>query len=148
MAAPLRRVLAFLAVAGLASCSAVYRNHGYVPPPQDLSLLEVGISDRDDVTETIGQPTSMGVLDDRGWYYVQSRFRRYGLGAPEEIDREVVAISFNEAGTISNIESFGLEDGRIVTLSRRVTDDNVQGIGFFRQFFGNVGNLNASELLD
>ena len=32
------------------------------------------------------------------------------------IDREVVAISFNPGGVVTNIERFGLEDGRVWTL--------------------------------
>ena len=35
-------------------------------------------------------------------------------------ERQVVAISFNESGTVTNVERFGLERGQIVVLSRRV----------------------------
>ncbi|SHI37963.1 Beta-barrel assembly machine subunit BamE [Palleronia salina] len=148
MAAALRRGIALGLVLALAACTAVYRNHGYVPTDQDLAQLDVGVSTQEDVTQTIGRPTSMGVLDDSGWYYVQSRFRNYGWRAPEEIDREVVAVSFNSGGTVSNIERYGLEDGRVVRLSRRVTEANVQGVGFLRQLFGNLGNFNAADFFE
>ncbi|SEM82243.1 outer membrane protein assembly factor BamE [Palleronia pelagia] len=148
MAAALRRGIALGLVLALAACTAVYRNHGYVPTDQDLAQLDVGVSTQADVTQAIGRPTSMGVLDDSGWYYVQSRFRNFGWRAPEEIDREVVAVSFNSGGTVSNIERYGLEDGRVVRLSRRVTEANVQGVGFLRQLFGNLGNFNAADFFE
>ncbi|KPQ14077.1 MAG: hypothetical protein HLUCCO18_16175, partial [Rhodobacteraceae bacterium HLUCCO18] len=46
----------------------------------------------------------------------------------------------------SNVERFGLEDGNVVALSRRVTDSNVQGIGFLRQLLGNLGRINLDDL--
>ena len=57
-------------------------------------------------------------------------------------------MSFAENGQVTNIERFGLEDGRVVALNRRVTDSNTQGVGFLRQLFSNVGNLNPGSFLD
>ena len=81
------------------------------------------------------------MLTGSSWYYVGSRWESYGLNPPREIDRQVVAISFDDAGTVTNVERFGLERGRIVTLSRRVTDSGVQGSGLLRQLMGNVGRF-------
>lgn len=148
MSTALRPIALALILAVLSACAPIIENHGYVPPDDQLALLQVGVSTKEDVTREVGRPTSLGVLDSDGWYYVQSEFRRFGLRAPREVDREVVAISFNDAGTISNVERFGLEQGRVVALSRRVTDDNVQGIGFLRQLFSNLGNFNAADFLD
>ena len=60
----------------------------------------------------------------------------------------MVAISFSEAGNVTNIERFGLERGRVVALSRRVTESNIKGIGFLRQLFGSIGRLRADQLVD
>jgi len=53
----------------------------------------------------------------------------------------VLAISFDQNGVLSNIESFGLEDGQVVTLSRRVTDSSVTNQNFLRQLLGNIGRI-------
>jgi hypothetical protein len=63
----------------------------------------------------------------------------------QEVERQVLAISFNEDDTIANIETFGLEDGRIVPLTRRVTDNSVVKTGFLRQLLNNIGALNPSD---
>ncbi|NCO21116.1 MAG: outer membrane protein assembly factor BamE [Rhodobacterales bacterium] len=139
--------LALCLVGAMAACTAVYRNHGYVPADDELSALAVGVDTRETVAAAVGRPTSVGVLDGGGWYYVQSRFRTFAYRAPEEIERQVLAISFDEAGLVENIERFGLQDGRVVTLSRRVTDSNIKGVGFLRQLFGNFGNLDAGSFL-
>ncbi len=82
-----------------------------------------------------------------GWYYVKSKFRAYGFRERKEIDREVVAISFDQRGVVSNIERFGLANGRVIAISRRVTDSNIKGISFLRQLFGSFGNFTAEQLL-
>ncbi|MFO1176601.1 MAG: outer membrane protein assembly factor BamE [Paracoccaceae bacterium] len=135
--------------AGLAvtGCSPIYSNHGYVPREEDLKKIEVGRSTTEDVTLIAGRPTAIGVLAGSSWYYVGSRFRQMGIRAPKEIDRQVVAVSFDEKGTVKNVERFGLKDGRVIALSRRVTESNVKGLGFLRQLLGNLGNPSAAQLL-
>lgn len=145
-----RRAIALaLAVplAAAAGCTRMYRNHGHVPTDDELAAVVVGQTRRDELEFLIGRPGSQGVLTGSSWYYVGSRWERYGLNEPREVDRQVVAISFDEAGTVTNVERFGLERGRVVALSRRVTDTGVQGSGVLRQILGNVGRINPGNVL-
>lgn len=137
-----------LALLGLAACAPVYRNHGYVPPQSDLALVQVGQTTIDDLPELIGRPSAQGLLTGSGWYYVGSRWRDYGAFPSAEVDRRVVAISFAPNGTVSNVETFGLERGRVVPLSRRVTEGSVTEISIVRQILGNLGNFQASDFID
>nr|WP_240453866.1 outer membrane protein assembly factor BamE [Chachezhania antarctica] len=132
---------------GTAGCVARYQNHGYVPTDEDLAEITVGADTRDSVTEAVGPPVSTGLLDDGSFYYVQSQFRYYGALAPKLVSRQVLAISFDSRGVVSNIERFSLEDGRVVPLSRRVTSSGVTDNGFIRQLLGNLGNFDPSSAL-
>lgn len=129
------------------ACAAVYRNHGYVPAEDELAQVVVGKDTRETVAQKIGRPSAQGLLNDVGWFYVQSRFKHLGPKEPEEIDRQVLAITFTEGGTVENIARYGLEDGRVVEISRRVTETNIKGISFIRQLMGNIGRVSAGELL-
>ena len=131
---------------GIAACSATFTNHGYVPPEEDLALVAVGAS-RDEVIELVGRPGSAGVIRDEAWFYTQYRVRNYTYNAPEVIERDIVAISFTDAGRVSNIERFGLEDGQIVQLSRRVTEASVRDSGFLRQILSNFGRINIADAI-
>lgn len=143
-----RRGAVALLVVLLAACTALYQNHGYVPRDADLEQVVVGESTREDVAKAVGRPSSTGLLTGGAWYYVGSRFRHFGPREPQEIDRQVVAISFDEGGTVENVERFGLEKGQVVVLSRRVTDSNIEGLSFLRQLLGNIGNISAGQLLN
>lgn len=130
-----------------AACTAIYRNHGYVPAEDELATVVVGKDTRETVAQKIGRPTAQGLLNDVGWFYVQSRFKHYGPKEPQEIDRQVVAVTFTEAGVVDGVGRYGLEDGRVIDISRRVTDSNIKGISFIRQLLGSIGRVRADDLL-
>jgi outer membrane protein assembly factor BamE (lipoprotein component of BamABCDE complex) len=142
-----RRCLMLALVASVAACSPVYRNHGYVPSEAELALVEVGVDTRDTVGEKIGRPATSALLNDEGWFYVQSRYKHLGPREPQEIDRQVLVVTFSEAGVVENIGRYGLEDGKVVEISRRVTETNVKGLGLIQQLLSNFGRLSAGQLL-
>ena len=141
------RGIAVLAVLVSVACTPMMRNHGFVPEAEDLSRIQIGVDTSESVRSLIGPPTAEGVLSDSGYYYVASKFRHFGALAPEEISRELVAITFTPTGVVENIERFGLEDGRVIVLSRRVTDSAVRDTTFIRQLLGAVGRVNAGDIL-
>jgi outer membrane protein assembly factor BamE (lipoprotein component of BamABCDE complex) len=129
---------------GLAACSATYDNHGYVPPATDLAEISVGDT-REDVAAQVGRPSAAGVMRDEAWFYTAYRIRNYTYRAPEVIERDIVAISFDSGGRVENVERFGLEDGQVIQLSRRVTETTVQNQGFFQQLLSNFGRIGFAE---
>ncbi|MEM9968566.1 MAG: outer membrane protein assembly factor BamE [Pseudomonadota bacterium] len=126
---------------GAAGCVPQFRNYGYIPSETELQEIEVGRDNRQSVAEKVGIPTSAGMLNDSGYYYVRARTRTVGPLAPREIERQVVAISFASSGVVQNVERFGLERGQVVTLSRRVTASSVSNQTFLRQLLGNIGRF-------
>jgi len=139
------RAMAYLMVAilslGLAACSPTFRNHGYIPPEEDLQELVIGIDTRSSVEDVVGPPTAGGVLEGGDYYYVRSTVRTIGPRRPQVVDRQVLAISFDGNDVLDNIERFGLEDGRVVALSRRVTDSDITNVTFIRQLLGGIGQV-------
>jgi outer membrane protein assembly factor BamE (lipoprotein component of BamABCDE complex) len=136
-----------LAAGVLLACSPQIRSHGYVPNEDSLSSIVVGKDNRESIFATLGSPTSAALMRDDGWYYIASRVKHETYHAPEEIDRQIVAISFDQRGIVSNIERYGLQDGQVVVLTRRITDNPIKGPGFIQQLIGSLGNFNLSDAL-
>lgn len=143
-----RALVASALVLVIAACSSLYRNHGYVPNDEDLAALEVGKDTRETAAPKVGRPSASGLLNDTGWFYVQSRWEYRGALPPKELDRQVVVLTFSESGVLENVERFGMERGQIVPLSRRVTETNVKGMGVLRQIFSNFGRIGAAQLVN
>jgi outer membrane protein assembly factor BamE (lipoprotein component of BamABCDE complex) len=138
--------LAGLALVALGACAAQIRQHGYVPDEADLQQIVPGVDTRATVEDLVGVPTSSGVLNDSGFYYIQSQVRHFGWKRPQVTNREVVAVTFDGAGVVQNITTYGLEDGNVVALNRRVTKSGDGEISFIRKLFGNIGGLSLSGL--
>lgn len=141
------RGLVAIALLAVTACAPTFRNHGYIPPQEELDEIVIGLDTRASVEDVIGTPSSAGVRNQDGFFYVRSRVRTFGPRRPREVERQVVAISFDESDVVQNIERFGLEDGRVVALERRVTDNGIQNLGFLRQLLGNIGNFDPGDFI-
>ncbi len=142
-----RRIALFLTLSFVIACTPFIKNHGYIPPEEDLARIVVGQDTRTSVQTLVGPPTSGGILNSSGFYYVGSKFRTIGGFEPKEIAREIVAISFDSSDVVTNIERFGLEDGQVVALSRRVTETGIADTTFLSQLFGSIGRFDAGSFV-
>lgn len=133
-------------VVGVA-CTPIYEDHGYVPLDRELQQIQVGVDTRDTVKEKVGDPSTGGLVEGGDYYWVRSRLRTIGPRKPEVIEREIVAVSFDNGGRVANVERFGLKDGRPVTLSRRVTSSSTANKSFLRQLLGNLGRFSAADFI-
>ena len=140
-------VFILVASLALAGCSPTYRNHGYIPSDEDLQELAIGIDTRASVEDLVGPPSSGGLLEGGDYYYVRSRTKTFGIRAAKETERQVLVVSFDAAGVLQNVEQFGLEAGRVVRLSRRVTSSAVGNVSLIRQLLGNIGQFDAADAL-
>ncbi|UWR23811.1 outer membrane protein assembly factor BamE [Sulfitobacter sp. S190] len=139
-------IVATAAAVALSACAPTIKNHGYIPPSEDLDLITVGVDTRASVEETVGAPSTAGVVNNSGFYYVRSQRSTLGFLPTRETEREVLAISFDTDGVVTNIERFGLERGQVVPISRRVTDAGVENKTFLRQLLGNLSRFSPAGL--
>lgn len=139
-------VIAALALVLVSACQPIVRNHGFVPRDEELAKINVGVDTRESVAETIGVPGAGGVIDGGAYYYVRSRWETWAWQAPKEAERQVVAITFDKNGKVSNVGRYGLDHGRVVVLSSRVTATSIHNVSFIRQLLGNLGRFRAENL--
>ena len=134
-------------VAGLlvSGCVPKIDVHGYVPIASEVASVGVGDT-QESVYARLGEPTSRGLPGSNAWYYISSTMRRVAFLAPKEIDRQIVAITFN--GTrVAAVDRYGLKDGRVVDINRNITVTDGRKLTFFEQFLGNVGNFSAESFI-
>jgi outer membrane protein assembly factor BamE (lipoprotein component of BamABCDE complex) len=143
----LRRTATGLMLGGLtlAACAPTVQVHGYVPSAADVAQITPGVDDFASVEETLGRPSSSGLLRDSSWYYVQSTFQNFTYNPPRVIDRTVLAVEFDDNGVVTGIARYGLEDGRIVNLTTRTTETGGRQLGVLEQLFGNILNIDAEQ---
>jgi outer membrane protein assembly factor BamE (lipoprotein component of BamABCDE complex) len=128
-------------------CAPIERYHGFVPPEAEIAALEIGVSTKEEVIALFGEPIADRALQNNTIYYAASKFEQFGPFTPQEVDRQVLAVSFDSADRVRNVSRYTLEDGRVVTLDRRVTDDGIADVSFLGQLLGSLGRFDAGTIL-
>ena len=131
----------------LTSCSPVIKLHGYAPVDEELAEIRPGQDTRGSVRRKIGRPGGTGIFTDEGWFYVSSKVEHFTFYEPEVIDRKVVAVLFDERDFVRSVNSYGLEDGKIIDLETNVTPTFGRELTILEQAFGNLGVV-TEDLID
>lgn len=140
--------LTILSLGGVA-CSPIVHHQGYAPRAAELHSIQVGVDSRESVVRTLGRPSTIGSFDSNNWYYISMKAQTYAFYKPEVVEQTVVTISFNEAGTVSEVGRYGLEDGRVIDLVTKTTPTSGRKLTILQQIFQNLGKFNkGANLLD
>jgi len=137
-----------LVMATFPACGGQYRNHGYMPLAEDVDALIVGVDTRDSIIEVMGVPTTGGVLTEEAMYYVRSRVHHKGYVKPNEIQRDVLVLSFDKNQILRNVERFGIEKGKLIRLEHRVTEAPGGDRSVLQQIIGSIGGFNPNSIVN
>ena len=144
----LRKSVLIVGFAALvAGCAQIDRFQGFTPPAAEIATLQVGATSKEEVITLFGPPISERALENNTIYYASSQFRYFGPFAPRIIDRQILAIDFDAADRVRNIARYTMEDGQIIVLDRRVTEDGINDVTFLSQLFASFGRLDAGAFL-
>lgn len=147
-AAIFRRAVCLAAALGAAGCAPTYANHGFAPQIAELDALTAGADTRGSVLRKLGRPSSTSTFDSDVWYYVASRTEKFAFYQPKVVDRTVAVVRFDEFGVVTQVDRYGLEDGRIVSLVTSTTPTFGRELSVLQQIFSNVGKVDASQVLN
>lgn len=140
----LHKLTALLIVAWmLAACVSTESARGYVLNEEALAGLSVGQSDRRDVLQALGSPSSASDFEGERWHYVSQLEERTSVLSPDLIDQNIVTVEFNDGGVVSAIKRRNADDAREVDISDRTTPTRGHSVGVLEQLLGNFGRFNA-----
>ena len=137
---------AFAALVLATACEPIRRTHGYAPRPGELAEIKVGADGKADVAGKIGRPTTVGAFDNDEWYYITRSTESRAFLEPRVVSQEVVVVAFSDAGVAESVDSYGLEDGRVVNLVTKTTPTRGKRLTFLQQLLGNVGRFTGNDV--
>lgn len=136
---------AAISTLAVSACNPVLRSHGYVPPTNQERDIEVGDA-QSTVVEQMGNPSTRAMFDENIWYYISSTREELAFLTPKTRSRSITAISFDESGTVTEIDEYDLKDGRQFALVSRETPTRGRELTILEQLFGNLGRLPVQQL--
>lgn len=135
------RNLFFMCTALLCSaCSSdLFLDHnGNMPDSEKIAQIRNGQT-KAEINDILGAPSLTTGLSDDHWIYMSSTVKRVAFMRPQEIDRKVLAITFDD-NKVSKIETRTLADANNISIDKDVTESAERKQGFFRKYFGGVGS--------
>ncbi|XSG82530.1 MAG: outer membrane protein assembly factor BamE [Methyloligella sp. ZOD6] len=123
----------------LAGCgsAATIDHHGHVFTDVDTSLVRPGMT-KEDVELTLGSPDTKGTIDGDSYYYISSTQKQVAFLKPWEIDRQVIAVYFNNNERVRDVAHYGMKDGIIVDFADDESPARGKDMSMVEQLFGNV----------
>ena len=141
----IRKVTAGVALAAaLAGCSSIKEHRGHLADNLLYNGIRAGVDNQRSVEGTLGRPTFTSQFGQPTWYYVSSTSGQRPFGRPKIEDQSVLAIRFDAAGNVAEVDRSGIE--RVVYLSPDSDETPTLGRerGFLEDLFGNIGAVGAA----
>jgi outer membrane protein assembly factor BamE (lipoprotein component of BamABCDE complex) len=132
--------IALASLVTLSGCSQTVTKHGQLFKPTDLQAVQPGMS-QDQVRGALGTPATTAVIGDgHAFYYISSTDTQSSFFLPTEQDRQVVAVYFNQGGTVDSVANYGLKDGKVFDfVSRKTPAPGGKDEGILKGLFRNLG---------
>ena len=139
------RVLVAATVAlAVAACSANIAHRGYLEKPGAFGQVHEGMA-KSEVEGILGSPSTTASINYQGdsYYYISSTTEQKAFLNPKEVDRQVIAIRFDQNDQVASLGQYGLEDGKIIDINTRTTPTRGRELTMIQQIFGNIGKPGA-----
>ena len=135
-------ILNLFMILGLTACSNdTFVSHcGNMPAEEHIAQIQKGQT-KDEVLEILGAPSSVVSLDQNTWIYMRSDIKRVAFFKPEELNRDVLTIRFNQYNQVTDISRLNKDSGQAVAINEEETQTHGSTPGFFEKYFGGVGQF-------
>ena len=138
-------VAALVGAVALAGCNPTLRTHGYRYSDGDVPEFTPGEDTQASVLAALGNPSTQGVFEQDTWYYITSTREYLAYLRPDTRSRRIIAVRFEDDGTVAAVDEYGLEDGRVIALVDRETPTRGRELTILEQLLGNVGRLPSEQ---
>lgn len=138
-----RNILLVIASAVLlTACASASRDfQGYIADENEPAAVKPGEDTRSTVLANLGSPSTSSLFDDNTWIYISATRERFAFYHPKVVEREVVAIRFDDTDVVDEVLTYDENDGRIINYAARETPTRGRELGLLEQIFGNVGRV-------
>jgi outer membrane protein assembly factor BamE (lipoprotein component of BamABCDE complex) len=123
----------------VAACSETVTKHGHQFQENDLKSISSGMN-QEQVKTTLGTPTTTATVGSgSAYYYISSTQGQSSFFKPVEKDRKVLAVYFNQLGSVDRVAHYGIKDGKVFDFASQKTPTPSRDEGLLKALFRNLG---------
>ena len=146
-------VYLFLILTFFTSCqrNEVIRTHGISYLDKREKLIYVDKSNKNDVIEIFGLPSTKGMTDDNLWIYIE---RTIGKGKLLKLGRNyltknnVLVLEFDKYGILKKKELSTIENMKKLTFAKNITENEIRKENFIYSFLSSIRQKMQSQRKD
>jgi outer membrane protein assembly factor BamE (lipoprotein component of BamABCDE complex) len=127
----------------VAGCATGVEQRGNLPSQDKIAEVHPGSTTKDEVIKILGSPSSVGIFNDKCWYYISRRTGQIAFFDPNVLDQQVYIVNFDDQGVVTAVDHKGLEDGKEIIPVARATPAPGRELSFLEQVIGNLGKFNS-----
>jgi outer membrane protein assembly factor BamE (lipoprotein component of BamABCDE complex) len=128
----------------LAGCTNPIDQRGNLPEPDRLAQIKPGHTDKAEVTQLLGSPSSVAAFDANTWYYISQKTRPFAFFTPSRVDQEVVAIDFDSKGIVRDLRRKTMADAEPIVPDPNATPAPGRTFSLMEQLIGNLGRFSGT----
>ena len=139
----MKKLLFFIILIGLTNCklNEVNKTHGSLNLEKKLKKLEINASNKNDIVDLLGPPSTVSQFDNDKWYYIERKVTNtsvFTLGREKVLKNNVLILELDKNGILANKEFLKFDDMKDIKFSKNTTDSNIINKNFLYNFFNSV----------
>ena len=137
------KILLLILLIFLSNCklNSVDKNHGVPFLQQKQDLLTINHSNKNDILETLGPPSTKSTFDNDVWIYIERKITRgklLNLGKNILVKNNVLLVEIDETGILVKKEFFDLKDMNKLKFSKNKTTGVKKKNNFIYDFLSSL----------
>ena len=123
------------------SSNKVSNNHGLISLQTKFEKITINKTNKNDVINIIGPPSSISKFDENKWFYIQrikTNQSLFKLGIKKIKKNDILIVKFNNRGIIEDKKILSINDMKDIKFSKNTTDSNIINKSFLYNFFNSI----------
>lgn len=136
-------ILILLLIFILSNCqlNSVKKNHGINFLEQKTKKIKINESNKNDIVEIFGSPSSIDTFNDENWIYLEriiTRGKLLKMGRNVINQNNVLLVEFNDIGIVKNYEYIDKSKLNKIKFSKDETDNNINRKNLIYSFLSSM----------
>jgi len=119
----------------------IVKTHGIAYLEKREKLLIINSSNKNDVVDIFGQPSTKGINSDNLWIYIErtmTKGKLLKLGRNYLTKNNVLVLEFNKYGILEKKELSSLDDMQNIKFAKSITENEIRKANFIYSFLSSV----------
>ncbi|MDA9717353.1 outer membrane protein assembly factor BamE [Candidatus Pelagibacter sp.] len=121
----MKKILLFIFII-ISACTnnKVVNNHGIIALEAKSNKIEISKTNKNDVLNIIGKPSSVSMFDENLWFYFERENQNqsvFKLGKSKIVKNNVLEVSFDKYGIVTSKRIYNIDDMNKVEIEKKIT---------------------------